>query len=674
VVLILLVYVFLVKGVDHLLLTLLYTMQSAWRRLVGRGANYPKEEELRTAHEKPTAILLPCTYPNLCEAVARNYLARLEYENCRLFLGVPDSDTDVKGLNKLGQENDRLELIELTQQESQTPAHAFNRLQEAVKDYEQTYGVSFSFVTVFTANGSPHPLTLKYFNFFIDKTPMIQLPLLTMLEPRAHMVNGIFADEFSERYSRDMSVRAMLSGVVPSSGTGTAFSRDAVAQLAEKQNGSFLDTEAILPLRSAGLALRNIKGRKLFLEKSSAIEIPPGDIACSPGTTTLRPVAVYERFPSDYQDALHQKARWFYGSLRPAKGVKMGFNPGHLYFQLRDKTLPFFHIMAPLAYLVAAYVLVTSLLAPSNPAFSVPPLLEPNELHTPLLGLTILLAILQVVVRALLTGYHYGGMHAMLSVLRYPASHFLNAHASWKGLGWFLRGTPPSKLRVWRKPPAMVLYDGLAQRGVTSSMPNTISRLGDIMVKLGMITSDQLKESLEEQRASGRKLGEVLIEKNFVQEEDLVFALADQNKEEAVEIDPYTTPIEVLMQVPRSLAERYRVFPLGTANDSLVLATDVMDAGNRGEELSVLLGRPVVFQWTSSADISFAIGKAYERMEDEQIKLSERLGPRLVSTKAVTEEQLKTALRQQKRTKQRLGDVLVELEMISREDLEELLK
>ena len=41
-------------------------------------------------------------------------------------------------------------------------------------------------------------------------------------------------------------------------------------------------------------------------------------------------------------------------------------------------------------------------------------------------------------------------------------------------------------------------------------------RLGEILLQQGLLTEAQLKESLDEQRKSGRKLGRVFVEKGFV--------------------------------------------------------------------------------------------------------------------------------------------------------------
>jgi len=53
-------------------------------------------------------------------------------------------------------------------------------------------------------------------------------------------------------------------------------------------------------------------------------------------------------------------------------------------------------------------------------------------------------------------------------------------------------------------------------------------RLGEILVQQNLLTSEQLKLALDEQKRSGRKLGRVFIEQGYVTEEEISEALAKQ--------------------------------------------------------------------------------------------------------------------------------------------------
>lgn len=44
-------------------------------------------------------------------------------------------------------------------------------------------------------------------------------------------------------------------------------------------------------------------------------------------------------------------------------------------------------------------------------------------------------------------------------------------------------------------------------------------RLGDLLIQQGLLTDEQLKLALEQQKATGRKLGRIFVESGYVTEE-----------------------------------------------------------------------------------------------------------------------------------------------------------
>jgi hypothetical protein len=82
----------------------------------------------------------------------------------------------------------------------------------------------------------------------------------------------------------------------------------------------------------------------------------------------------------------------------------------------------------------------------------------------------------------------------------------------------------------------------------------------------------------------------------------------------------------------------------------------------------------VTLQWTSSADIDFAISRGYPRAKAAQPPAPPaggRLGQRLLKQGLIGQEDLVRALRQQKRSNQKLGEVLVDMKLITPENLSE---
>jgi len=85
----------------------------------------------------------------------------------------------------------------------------------------------------------------------------------------------------------------------------------------------------------------------------------------------------------------------------------------------------------------------------------------------------------------------------------------------------FCEASVEYKTQFWRRaPPALV--EELQTLGQSQD------RLGDILIRLKKITTPQLLEALVEQRETGRKLGEVLIDRCYVSREDVEAALRSQ--------------------------------------------------------------------------------------------------------------------------------------------------
>jgi hypothetical protein len=62
-------------------------------------------------------------------------------------------------------------------------------------------------------------------------------------------------------------------------------------------------------------------------------------------------------------------------------------------------------------------------------------------------------------------------------------------------------------------------------------------RLGDLFVREGLITEEQLQQGLVEARREGARLGYALVKLGFVGEDELTRALAKQYRVPAVDLD-----------------------------------------------------------------------------------------------------------------------------------------
>jgi MSHA biogenesis protein MshE len=150
-------------------------------------------------------------------------------------------------------------------------------------------------------------------------------------------------------------------------------------------------------------------------------------------------------------------------------------------------------------------------------------------------------------------------------------------------------------------------------------------RIGDLLVEKGRITEDQLKEALAEQKKTGRKLGRQLIEMGFVSEEDMLDLLSEQLKIPRVDLRHYRLDPETVQKLPETHARRFRAIVLeDTGEDYLVGLADPTDIFAY-DELARVLKKPVRLAVVSEDDLLNGIDTSYRRT-DEIANLAEELG------------------------------------------------
>jgi len=97
-------------------------------------------------------------------------------------------------------------------------------------------------------------------------------------------------------------------------------------------------------------------------------------------------------------------------------------------------------------------------------------------------------------------------------------------------------------------------------------------RLGDLFVKEGLITEQQLQEGLAEAKTSGNRIGYALVHLGFVAEEELTRMLAKQYRVPAVDLEKITVDPKILKLVPANVSQKHLVLPLRRVGRMLTVA------------------------------------------------------------------------------------------------------
>ena len=85
--------------------------------------------------------------------------------------------------------------------------------------------------------------------------------------------------------------------------------------------------------------------------------------------------------------------------------------------------------------------------------------------------------------------------------------------------------------------------------------------LGELIVRAGLLSSVQLDAALAAARASGRRLGEVLVEDELVDERELAQIVAQQEGLEFVDLGKHDLDHEAVDLLSESSARRYLALP-----------------------------------------------------------------------------------------------------------------
>jgi type IV pilus assembly protein PilB len=97
-------------------------------------------------------------------------------------------------------------------------------------------------------------------------------------------------------------------------------------------------------------------------------------------------------------------------------------------------------------------------------------------------------------------------------------------------------------------------------------------RLGDLLLREGLITKDQLEKALQEQRSSGQRLGYNLVKMGFVQETEITKMLARQYRMPAVDLARFEVDPKIVKLIPADVALKHLVLPLKREGRTLTVA------------------------------------------------------------------------------------------------------
>lgn len=98
------------------------------------------------------------------------------------------------------------------------------------------------------------------------------------------------------------------------------------------------------------------------------------------------------------------------------------------------------------------------------------------------------------------------------------------------------------------------------------------AKLGETLLKEGLINTQQLKEALDYQRANGGRLGSTLVKLGFLSDEEITAVLSRQYGVPSVNLSLFEVDEAAVKLIPQEVAQKYMVMPLSRVGATLTLA------------------------------------------------------------------------------------------------------
>jgi adsorption protein B len=530
----------LISGLDDLFLDIAWICQ----RL--RPFAWPSEQVLARAPQRRIAIFVPLWREHdVIGEMLRHNLAAIRYDRYDFFVGAYPNDPETIAAIRAAQKRcARVHLALCPHDGPTTKADCLNWIYQRMLVHEEEHRVRFDIVVTHDAEDLVHPDSLRWINFYSDRYDMVQVPVLPLPTPVHEFTHGLYCDEFAECHTKDVPVRQMLGGFVPSCGVGTGFTREALELLAQDRSNRIFEPACLTEDYENGLRLHELARRQIFIP----VERWKGGF-----------FATREYFPRQYRAAVRQRTRWTMGiALQTWERHGWRGKLGCKYWLWRDRKPLAGNLVSPLANLVFLYGLAAW--------FTRGAVLADGMLAS-VSWFTLSLTVFHTAVRTACSARVYGWKFAAAAPLRLFWGNWLNCVATLAALHRYAAARIARRPLVWLKTEHM--YPSRA------TLVAHRRRLGEILADCGAVKVETV-EYLANTCPPGVRIGEYLVARRAVSEADVYSALSLQHNLDSGR--PAGVAAEALSLLPAAVSRRTRVLPFQIAEGALHLAvTDAPD-------------------------------------------------------------------------------------------------
>jgi adsorption protein B len=533
----------LISGLDDLLIDAAWAFAWLRAKLKPSARMFPPgPRQLEAAPQRMIAILVPLWHEH--EVIARmleHNVASIRYSNYHFFVGAyPNDDLTQDAVQSIADRVPTVHLALCPHDGPTSKADCLNWIYQRLILHEEQTGERFDIIVTHDAEDLIHPEELRWINYYAARFDFIQTPVLALHTPFFALTHGVYCDEFAEYHTRDMTVRPLLGGFVPSSGVGTGYRRDALDKLARSAANCIFEPTALTEDYENGL--------RLFRLGCSQIFIP---LVHPHGTKDF--VATREFFPQSWNSAMRQRTRWVMGiSLQTWERHGWKGTPGEVYWLWRDRKGLIANPLSLLANLIFIYGLATQIWQRTSP------------LSVELCWATLTIQSIRIMVRMACVARVYGVLFSLGVPVRAVYANALNAVATINALGKY------GNARLHHRPLKWLKTD--------HSYPNRAAllahkrKLGEILVGAGYLTPGGLNAALATLPA-GMLFGEHLVATGHLDYDLLYEALSLQQGLPIGRVDPQTVSKHVAHALPEQVIRDWGVLPFRVSEGSMFVAS-----------------------------------------------------------------------------------------------------
>jgi adsorption protein B len=513
-----------ISSLDDLVVDVWYWGREIYRavRIRPRFPPLPQSALLERTEQRLAIIIPAWQEQDVIASMIEDTVATAHYADYLIFVGTyPNDPGTIAEVERAMRRHHRVRRVQTAHPGPTSKADCLNAVVRALREEEASSGRPFAGVVMHDPEDVIHPLELKFFNYLLPRKDLIQIPVVSLERRLRDLVAGAYMDEFAEWHAKDLVVRESLARSVPSAGVGTCLSRRALATLqdqGETFNTRTLTEDYDLGARLSAAGMRSIIAR--YPVEFLVHRRPFFGFGRIKESRLRMPLCVREYFPSSFRASYRQKARWTIGiALQGWLHLGWSRSVRANYFLMRDRKALVAPILVVLGYVVVLAFLAFYL-AVGDRAFSYPPTWR--DPAAALFAFNLFALILRVAQRMYFVHRIYGWDHTLVSPVRMVVASCVSFAATVRALWIFSGHLATGKPIGWDK--TVHTYptgDFLGRKR---------GRLGEILIRWEAITPARLEEALDEQQASHRPLGRILLSHGWLDEETLAEAISTQSE------------------------------------------------------------------------------------------------------------------------------------------------